>query len=199
MNAWTPPPDGFALPNDSAPLDADAHIAATPADAEIRGMFFQAYLDEAARRGVTLPARRTYTAFKMYSMREWQAFAVEAAQALYPQTTLRGALRKMGLSAYPTFADSIVGRVVFGVLGKDLSRIMRVASKGFEHSTNCARAEIVDAGADFARLRLLGVYGFVDSYNVGVFEGAITVCEKQGDVFVRSLGVAEAEVFCRWR
>jgi len=191
-------PPGFLPPDDQSPLRLDEIVAQTPPEAQVRGMFFNSYLAEAKRRGVAIPGAGAYVGFKFYPVRDWQRFIVEVAARLHPGAPLRGALRKLGLSAYPTFAESIVGRVVFGVLGKDLSRIMRVASKGFEHSLSSAEVVLRAADERSAHLHLRGVYGFLDCYNVGVFEGAMRVCERTGDVHYRPIAFGEAEMFVRW-
>jgi uncharacterized protein (TIGR02265 family) len=161
-------------------------------------MFFNSYLAEAKRRGIALADTGSYVGFKFYPLHLWQRFIIDVARRLYPEAPLRGALRKVGLSAYPTFADSIVGRVVFGVLGKDLGRILRVASKGFEHSLNSARVELVASDERSVRLHLAGVYGFIDSYNIGVFEGAFKACDREGSVLYRPIAAGEAEIICQW-
>jgi uncharacterized protein (TIGR02265 family) len=191
-------PAGFLAPDDSRPLDVEEVVRETPADAAVRGMFFNTYLAEAKRRGVSLSDPGSYVGFKFYPLHQWQRFIVDVAARLHPGLPLRGALRQVGLSAYPTFADSIVGRVVFGVLGKDLGRILRVASKGFEHSLNSAHVELVSGDERSVRLHLAGVYGFIDSYNVGVFEGAFKACDREGSVFYRSIAPGEAEIICQW-
>jgi uncharacterized protein (TIGR02265 family) len=191
-------PEGFAPPDDQRPIKPEEVIERTPADVSVRGMFFNSYMQEARARGITLEGVTSHVGFKYYPTREWQHFIVQVARKFHPGLPLGGALRRLGLSAYPTFAESMVGRVIFGVLGKDLARIMRVASKGFEHSLSTARVEVVGADEHSARLHLTGVYGFFDSYTVGVFEGAIKVCEREGDVHVRLISHGEGEVFVRW-
>jgi uncharacterized protein (TIGR02265 family) len=193
-----PVPTGFSAPDDARPVLPERVIQSTPDGASVRGMFFNSYVEQAKERGIRLDDVGAHAGFKYYPAREWQRFIVQVAQKFHPDLPLGGALRRVGLSAYPTFAESMVGRVVFGVLGKDLARIMRVAQKGFEHSLSSARVELLSADDHSARLYLAGVYGFFDTYTVGVFEGAIRVCEREGDVHVRLIGHGEGEIFVRW-
>lgn len=193
------PPEGFLPIDDAAPFDLEAYMKATPNFATVRGMFFQAYVAEAQRRRVKLvTVTRDYLGFKHYPMREWQAVVAEAAEKFYPTLTLRGGLRRLGQRAYPTFADSTVGKVIFGVMGKDLSRIMRMALKGWQQAVNTAAGKVVDAGDNHVRMHLVGLYGFMDSFNLGVYEGTIETCDRRGEVYYRHLGHGEGEVFCRW-
>jgi uncharacterized protein (TIGR02265 family) len=193
-----PIPPGFIAPDDTAPLDVDAIIAATPEDVGLRGMYYQSYLDELKRRGLPVDPKHRYLAFKLYPLRDWQRFMVDSAGRLHPELSLRGGLRRLGLSAYPTFASSMVGRVIFGVLGKDIERIMRIAPKGYEQSLSSCKVDIVEATATHARVHLRGVHSFLESYQLGVFEGALVVCERQGDVHHRPIAPGESEIYCRW-
>jgi uncharacterized protein (TIGR02265 family) len=193
-----PLPPEFLAPNDTAPLDVEAIIAATPEDAGLRGMYYQSYLDELKKRGLPVDPKHRYAAWRLYPMRPWQRFMVETAGRLYPELPLRGALRQLGLIAYSTFASSMVGRVIFGVLGKDVERIMRVASKGYEQSLSRCEVDVVDVTRSHARVHLRGVHSFLESYQLGVFEGALVMCERRGDVHHRPIAPGEAEIFCRW-
>lgn len=193
-----PPPEGFLQPADEAPFDAEAYIRATPSENTVRGMFFNSYIAELERRGVALPEERSYISFKLYSLRDWMRFVVPAAKSLWPELPLRGAIRRAGRFAYPTFADSIIGRVTFGVLGKDLRSILRIAGKGYTHSLDPGAAEIRELGTNHAWLILHDVFSYIDTYHVGVFEGVLQVCEREGEVFCRRHSYGEAELFITW-
>jgi uncharacterized protein (TIGR02265 family) len=191
-------PLGFRPPDDLARVDVEACIRDTPAERRLRGMFFLSYLEEAERRGLVLRTERTYAAFKLYPVREWQRFIVDAASVLEPGQPIGGGLRRLGLRAYPTFASSMIGRVIFGVLGRDLGRVLRTAPKGFEHSLEGCEVKVVESDDRFIRLHLREVYGFLGTYNLGVFQGAMDACERPGEVYHRPISLGEGEVFCRW-
>jgi uncharacterized protein (TIGR02265 family) len=193
-----PVPDGFVLPNDTAPFDPRPNLRGVPDNHRVRGLFFNSIIDVAKRRGIVVPRIHDYVDFKHYPVREWMELVLGAARLCYPQLSLRGGLRNLGRYAYPSFATSMVGRVTFGILGDDLARIMNIASKGYACSLTHARVTVVSATAQSVRARFEHSYGFIDSYQVGVFEGVFQACNRAGEVHVRVDSVCEGEIFARW-
>jgi uncharacterized protein (TIGR02265 family) len=191
-------PCGFFAPDDAAPFDPQPHILGVPSDHGVRGLYFNSILLNASARGVAISPVRNYVDFKHYPVREWLEFMIEAAQRCHPGLSLRGAVRRMGRIAYPAFAASMVGRVMFGILGNDIARVMKIASKGYDCSLTHARVIIVAADSHSVRVRFEHSYAFIDAYQVGVFEGAFEACKRQGEVYVRTDSVCEGEAFARW-
>jgi uncharacterized protein (TIGR02265 family) len=192
-------PRGFVRPDDAAPFDPLPNILAVPSDHGIRGLYFNSMIDEANIKGVAISADRSYIDFKYYPVREQLELMIDVAQRFHPGSSLRGAVRRIGRTVYPVFAASLVGRVMFGVLGNDLARIMKIASKGYECSLSHAHASVVACNPHSARVRLENNYAFIDAYQVGVFEGALEACNREGEVYVRQDSVSEGEIFVRWR
>jgi uncharacterized protein (TIGR02265 family) len=192
-------PSGFFPADDAAPFDPQPHLLGVPADHGVRGLFFNSLLDEAKAQSAAISPARNYVDFKHYPVREWLELLLEAAGRCHPGLSLRGAVRRMGRLAYPTFAASMVGRVMFGILGNDIARVMKVASKGYDCSLTHARVVIVAADDHSVRARFEHSYAFIDAYQVGVFEGAFAACKRQGEVFVRTRSVCEGEIFARWK
>jgi uncharacterized protein (TIGR02265 family) len=192
-------PRGFVTPDDAAPFDPLPNILGVPGEHGIRGLYFNSMIDEANIKGVAISADRSYIDFKHYPVREHLELMIEVARQCHPGSSLRGAVRRMGRTAYPVFAASLVGRVMSGVLGNDLARIMKIASKGYECSLSHAHASVVASNPHSARVRLENNYAFIDAYQVGVFEGALEACNREGEVYVRQDSVSEGEIFVRWR
>ena len=53
------------------------------------------------------------------SLTEHLEALVKTAELLHPDADLREGLRRVGQTAYPTFVQTMLGRVLFGVLGSD--------------------------------------------------------------------------------
>jgi uncharacterized protein (TIGR02265 family) len=193
-----PVPAGFFVPDDASPFDPQPHILGVPSEHGVRGMFFNSIIDEAEARGVAISPARNYVDFKHYPVREWLELLLESAGRCHRGLSLRGAVRRMGRLAYPAFAASMVGRVMFGVLGNDIARVMKIASKGYDCSLTHAKVVIVANGAHSVRVRFEHSYAFIDAYQVGVFEGALAACKRRGEVHVRTDSVCEGEIFARW-
>src|SRR5262245_17235810 len=131
-----PLPPGFVPADDHGPLDLDYRIAHVPAHAVVKGMFIRRLVDDAAKHGHTLAVKERLIAFKDYPVPVYLNALVEAARVLHPSEPPRRALRLLGHGVYPQLVDSMIGKVVFGVLGRDIHSILRVASKAYEIASN---------------------------------------------------------------
>ncbi len=189
---------GFVVPDMNAPLDVGAYLAACPADAKIKGMFVNDLLAHVAQAGGAPITNKRYVIFKDYPMREYIELAPQAAERAYPTLSMREGLRRIGRSAYPTLADTMIGKVIFGVLGKDLEAVMRLSTRGYAVSQSPGAAEVLEVVPGRARVRLTNLSAFVDSFQLGVFEGAILACGRTGEVRARVESIATAEILATW-
>jgi uncharacterized protein (TIGR02265 family) len=74
---------------------------------------------------------------------------------------------------------------MFGVLGHDLGAVLKLVPRGYAAVVSHATAELIDSTPRQMTIRLNNAQTFLDSYQVGVFEGAIVACRERGEVFVR--------------
>jgi uncharacterized protein (TIGR02265 family) len=191
-------PSGFSAPDFHIPIGSADAAVSIPEGATVKGFFFQRAQKELEQRGLPFDGTRRYTVFKDYPLAEYRDLLLLAAGKLHPQVPQREGLRRLGQLAYPTLADTMIGRVIFGVLGNDLTSVMKAAAKGYKVSMSPGSAEVLDVGARHAHVRLDDVYVFLDSYQVGVFEGAITACGRVGEVGLRRHSPITAELYCQW-
>lgn len=196
----------FSAPDFSRELDPLPYLERVPPDALCKGMFFHDVLKAVQRVSPTAAAQlvphmgqRRYVRFKDYPLREHMELTAEAVKLLYPQLPSREGMRRLGWLAYPTFADSMVGRIVFGVLGKDLDRIFEVGPKSFEVSMTRGRAVARRLGEAHWRYELKEVFGYLDSYYVGVLEGPIRHHGLVPDVRIHPASISDAVLDIRWR
>lgn len=165
------------------PLDVDAVIAATPPDATVKGMYFNDIYGVLQAHQQPVPTKR-YQAFGDYPQREYCAFAVDAAERCFAEYPVREGLRRLGQLAFPTLRSSLVGKVIFGVLGNDVAAVMRIANKAYSVSLSHAKAEVVETESNHIVVRFDALHTFFDSYHVGAFEGALVACEAKGQVTI---------------
>jgi uncharacterized protein (TIGR02265 family) len=189
--------DSFVLPDMSGSEDIAQVLACCPAEAMTRGMFLADIVDALRRNQLPLPAR-TYQTFGNYPQREFISVASDAAGHLFPRVSQREALRLLGQSAYPVFAQTLIGKVMFGVLGNDIGSIMRIAPRGYASILSHGHADLVESGPKFVRVKLVNVHTFLSSYQVGVFEGALLACEVKGTVKVRYDNPTNGEFLVEW-
>jgi uncharacterized protein (TIGR02265 family) len=189
---------GFSVPDFAAPLDVGARLKLIPPHATVKGMVLDGVLKETARLGQALPTRGPYVGYKDYPLPEFLALQVEAAARVFPALPPREGLRRLGQGAYPALFQSMIGRVLFGVLGKNPETLVKVAPKGYAVTGNTGQVDVIEATPQGALLRFQEFYGFLDSYHVGVLEGAITACNRSGRVLFKPLGEVDGEMLCEW-
>lgn len=166
----------FVKPRFDEDLDTRMYLERVPSNAYCKGMFFHDVLravrnvDPEAADGL---GRRRYVPFKDYPLREHMELTSKAVRRLYPGVPTREAMRRLGWLAYPAFVHSMVGRIVFGVLGQDLDKIFEVGPKSFEVSLTRGRATSERLGERHWRYDFADIFGFLDTYYVGVIEGPI--------------------------
>jgi uncharacterized protein (TIGR02265 family) len=191
----------FVAPRFDTDIDMAAYLARVPPDAYCKGMFFHDVLaavrsvDPAAAQQLT---RRRFIPFKDYPLREHMELTEQAVRLLYPGVPTREAMRRLGWLAYPTFVDSMIGRVVFGVLGKDLDRIFEVGPKSFDVSLTRGRAVARRLGPQHWRYEMRDIFGYLDAYYVGVVEGPIRHHGHVPDVRVHLTTLSDGAMDIRW-
>jgi len=188
---WTDPPW-------ESPLDAEACLRAIPATATITGMFIESTAALARQKGHTVTsARARYTAFQPYPLKEHCTVLVEVARVLYPKVHLREALRRIGRGAPHVLLQSTVGRVVLGSAEGPHATIEAMA-KSYAVHMQPATLKVERAGEKSAVIRMSDIHNFLDSHNVGVFEGVMRHAKLEGTIRIRSYSRTSADFFCAW-
>ncbi len=182
-----------------APLELDARLQALPRAATVKGMFLSNIADLVEQRSGQRPGRKRYVAFTNYPLSEMIELLPQAAKLAYPGLPVREGMRRLGRLAYPTFSSSTIGRVVMSIAGDDPRSALHVAPKAYRLVGNTGTARVVDTGDGEAILELRGVWGWPESYNVGVHEGALDALGVDGEVLVRIHSLCDADLLVRWR
>jgi uncharacterized protein (TIGR02265 family) len=192
-------PSQWEDPPWSAPLDADAAIAAIPAGASMSGMFLAGVVELAKSKHATLPsARPSYVPFRPYPLREHCVLLVEAARAIYPTESLRQGLRRIGRGAPGTLVSSMLGKVVLGSV-EGPSAIFAAMATSYAHHMRPASLEVVELAPGDVVVRLREVWHFLDSHHVGVFEGVLRYAGVEGTVKVHVRSASAADFRCTFR
>ena len=193
------PPPGFAEPDWDAPLDAAALIAAVPEDATAKGMFLAKLLKEVTSRGLTPPTDEKFLAFHDYPIRRHMELHLEVARILYPSRPPRDSLRRLAGLAHQAFADSHIGRIVFGVLARDPRRLFGLLGRAMGHSDNVGKAttEVIDDRT--VMIRGENIYLFPDCFSVGVLESGLRSVDRDGRVAMRMERAHHPEWWVHWR
>jgi uncharacterized protein (TIGR02265 family) len=188
---------GFVRPDISAPIDVAAQKRLVQPGATVKGMQLAALVAECKRRGAPIAGRR-YIPFRDYPGEEIVDLLALAAERAWPDVPRREGLRRLGRVAYPTLRESLVGRVVFGALGRDIKAIWRLVSKGYALSNNSGTATVLELGEDEVVLRLEGMYSWIDAWHVGIIEGGVGIYDLVPDVMIDKTGPTSADFWVRW-
>jgi uncharacterized protein (TIGR02265 family) len=166
----------FVAPDFEAPIDVDEYLRLIPLGATIKGMFFSRLLDRLGSSRVQFGrSRPRYVAFKDYPLADQVKLIAEVAVAIYPELGLREGMRRVGHDVYPAFASTLVGRVLFAAVGKDVFSMLQAGTKAYSMSASVGTVEILDSAERSALLLFRDIYNFIDSYQVGILEGAFSV------------------------
>jgi uncharacterized protein (TIGR02265 family) len=189
---------GFAAPSWDAPIDVTAHVNATPTGATIKGMFPAGIVEACeAVGGRPKHAHARYLAFADYPMREYALLLVEAARLLHPRLPLRSGLRKIGRASQPTFARSMLGRVILGAM-HDARSALDAIVKAYGVAMPSASLEVREVSEGRALVRLEGVTTFLDSHHVGVFEGVVRSAGLRAEISVKLSSLSDGELLLEW-
>jgi uncharacterized protein (TIGR02265 family) len=164
----------------------------------VRGLLIAPMIAEAKRRGVTRPApRERYVAFNLYPLREHARVLIDHCQDLYPDLTLRAALRKIGRAAPNAFLGSTLGKVTLAP-AEGLPDIVSAFCKAYELSLEPGEAHVLEQGAKHMVVSLREVYHFLDCHHVGAFEGALKYAGVRGKVSIAVHSQAAADLLLEW-
>lgn len=190
-------PPGFGTPDTAQPFDIAAAMARVPPHATAKGLFLQPIVDACATNRTPI-SRGPYIAFKDYPRTELMALLVDAGEQLYAEHPMRERFRLLGLGSYDRLEATLVGRVVFGVLGKDIRAIARRAPKAFEISGAGLTAEVLSTGDHHSHIALCGDVVLAAHYEFGAFQGVLRFCGVRGEVRLREVSTERVEFFTIW-
>ncbi len=193
-----PAPEDWQEPPWEAPFDEKALLRAIPAEATMTGMFLEAVANLARSKGQNAAtARDRYTPFRPYPLREHCALLLEVARLVYPRTTVRLALRKIGSGTPQALVRSTIGKVVFGSAEGPLE-VIRALARSYAVHMRPGTIEVEAAGPRGVVVHLSDIHNFLDSHNVGVFEGTLRHSGVEGTVKIRSYTRTAADLLCAW-
>ncbi len=194
-----------AEPRVDIEVDLDAHVALVPKGATIKGMFFN-QLTAHARRADPLfevPAGLQsrvlrYLPFKDYPYADWLRVCHAASRASFRHLPMGQALRKMGAEAYDTLLATTVGKVIFAAVSKDVGRVLEYGPRAYGVAVHCGRVTAERLGPRLVCYRFERLPGFLETYQVGVMEGAVAAAGGRARVRVALDGLADGVLHIEW-
>ena len=91
------------------------------------------------------------------------------------------------------------GRVIFAPVGRSLAGALRLAAKGYKVSISESRVQVRDSARPQALIVSLGgMYNFADSFQIGVFEGAVHYYGHDADITIRRHSPFDVDLHIAW-
>ena len=188
--------EGYAPPDLTRALDVSAWLQAIPATATCKGLVGESVVDAVPNQKITAVK---FAQFRDYPLRDVASLMVDAARVLCPDAPLREGLAVVGQALFPAFVGTLLGRVMYGVFGGNVSSILRMANKSYEQTQNTGRVETAVVSPTSVRMHFSNCWTFLDSYHVGVVEGTLAACKVEGVVHVKMTSDIEGYLLVEWR
>jgi uncharacterized protein (TIGR02265 family) len=183
------PEPPYRAPDFATDLDVDAAIAALPARAHVKGLFFSTVVDQAAAAAERARvfelaglAERRYTTFFDYPYADFVRVVEACARLVHPSRPTRDGIRRLGARFHPVFADTLAGRVVFGALGLDAAAVLPLGPKGWKMTHDFAHVSAEKLARNHVRYHFRDTPALLDSIGLGVVEGALDFFRVSGEV-----------------
>ncbi|MFK7986784.1 MAG: DUF2378 family protein [Sandaracinaceae bacterium] len=192
-------------PSYSNDVDLDAHLSALPHDGTCKGLFLRDAIRcaKAAQPEVDLfreagMNERRILPFFDYPYGDLLRLLVAAARIAWPRLPPGEGLRRLGRSAFLAMADQQIGRVMFHAFIRDFGRLLDVGSRAWGVAVSFGEVQYQRLGDGHGTYRFEGLAGFIDSYQLGVVEGAMQWCGATGEVWVRRDSVSKGTLEFWW-
>jgi uncharacterized protein (TIGR02265 family) len=180
--------------------ELEAWISETPLEATVKGMYLDSLLSMLKRRGAEPATARRYLSFKDYPLHELMRLMLDAVGVLYPDTSPHEGMIALGRLAFPTLLSTTVGKVIFSIAGNSWVRALNLVTKAYEVSIRPGTASVEDLTETSARVELRQIWNFGDSYQVGVFEGAMAHFRVNGSVRAVRVGRrCDVDLSMQWK
>jgi uncharacterized protein (TIGR02265 family) len=195
----------FQAPRFDIPPPVEESIAALPKSATCLGLYYNDILETVARArsdvdllaAADLPKRR-YFPFNSYSYADITKLISVAAKTLHPRVAHGEAIRRLGHTAYDRLLGTRVGQAMFGAFRNDVRRILLTGPRGYSLSMNFGKLTADAAGENKIVYHYRKMPALLETYQVGVIEGALRHMQVEGSVRVDMTDVANADVEISW-
>ncbi len=185
----------FLEPEWAGPLDLQERLAAAPADAMIKGMYFEQVRETMGERAEVVDPGGHYGSFRDYPMERWLRFVHDAAVLAFPDFPPKRAVFELARPTFERFKASLLGRVLFTVTSFEDSLL--AMSKAYRRTSEVARCEVVTLEASHAVLELRGCWDF-PHWHVGLFHGGMQTFGKHGRVAMRTHSLSDFDLVLEW-
>jgi uncharacterized protein (TIGR02265 family) len=104
----------------------------------------------------------------------------------------------LGRSAYPGFKATLAGTAIFAFAGDDFLKVAKLAHKGYQVALDRGTVEVREIGERHVEVRLREIWNFADCVQVGVWAGAMDICNAKGRILVRGASATDVDLDITW-
>ncbi|HEX6245022.1 MAG TPA: DUF2378 family protein [Polyangiales bacterium] len=198
LQAHEPGHSEFLPPKLDAHLDLRAALERIPPAATAKAMFVKRLLRELACRGLPLPFEDSFLAFQDVPLALCAELNVHAARVLHPGLPLLDGLRRVARWSFETFQDSVAGQLILTGTQRNPHPTLALASRLVSLTTNVGTLQSVYLTPNSRLIRARDSYFFPESFGVGMAEGVLNACDKQGHVLVRAYSPTDVDFLIGW-
>lgn len=193
----------FVTPRTKFELDIDAILTRVQGAPTTKGMIFNRVLslardhDEDELLAAAGFEERRFIPFESYPWHDYLRLCCAVSDTLYSSRS--AGLRHIGRTLYVAFADSVAGRVTFGLLRNNADRVISLGTKAWNMIG--APGEVLAESIDDCHYR----YHFTDypaeiaeTLGIGVIEGALAECGEVPRLRYARADPMNAVIDIRW-
>jgi uncharacterized protein (TIGR02265 family) len=143
--------------------------------------------------------KRRYVAFKTYSIRDYVEILRWGARLAVPHLPAAEAVRRFGSRVYPNYARTVTGTAIFAMAGRDFGRVVELTPTAYKVSVPPARIHVRELEPQHAIVELRDLWNLPEFHHVGIWEGAMRVCNVVGEIRVDVIGLDAVDFDIHWR
>jgi uncharacterized protein (TIGR02265 family) len=192
----------FVKPRTNIAIDLDSIAARLVGSPTTKGMFFNRALrlvddDDELLRAAGISETR-FVPFSDYPWMDFVRLCATIGDRLHPGRRAAG-IRQVGRTLYGEFADSLVGRVTFGLLRSNADRVIGAGPKAWNVSGIPGEVVGESIGDCHYRHHFVGYPAEIaETLGVGVIEGALAECGETARVLFGQADPMHAVLDIRW-
>jgi hypothetical protein len=123
----------------------------------------------------------------------------DAACAAMPQEPPAQAMRLFSRLIYQQVLDTMLGRVIFAALGRDMMSIYRHGPRAFElFEKEGTRVKFTQLGGGHFRYDFAPSYSPIEINQVGIIEGIALFCGVKTEIYVKRRDLYYGSIECKW-
>jgi uncharacterized protein (TIGR02265 family) len=116
-----------------------------------------------------------------------------------PAQPVSVSLRALGRTGFRTFLSSTAARVLMAVAGaSEVDRVFMLTPKSYAMSINYGRVDVTRVSERCIHITLADYPSFLETYQVGIFEGVFDHFHVQGHVRIALIDLANAVIEVAW-